>query len=523
MQNVSTRRRDRINSDEEERLRLGYELRTGVRFADPPGPPLVRTAEHAQRRRADRARSPTATPPRSGGSTSGAGGASKRNRLGFVLDIERGYWGKDDDEQTDDDDVHDDGTPRTERVIPFVEDGRNCLLLEPTRQLDRPTMASLQAALKHAIQAGSSSRTTSSPPSRCPTRDDRRTLLFYESAEGGAGVLRRLVDEPDALAAVAATALELCHFDPDTGDDDPDATAPASTCEAACYDCLMSYRTSPTTSCSTGSARTCRCSRTGATPRRDRRARRPTPEPSTSSDSRPVGRLATSNDDWLDVPRRRRLPPADAGQVLDRGRRHAARLPLRRRQSAGSTSTARRTTTPTASSATPTSPAGCDDLGWTVIRFGHDDDWAADRSTPTSGCSGRARVSFAVGRSSAPAGREWVVLPGHRRRPRRGPPARRHRRRGHRHPHRPRDRSSRRTFDLPDPDPARRLPLGPPAARRAAPRLPLERRARSARSAHSPSSRGRTSSCRCSWRSSSTRCACSSPTTSASARRSRRR
>ena len=34
MQNVVTRRRDRINSDEEERVRMGYDLRTGVRFAE---------------------------------------------------------------------------------------------------------------------------------------------------------------------------------------------------------------------------------------------------------------------------------------------------------------------------------------------------------------------------------------------------------------------------------------------------------------------------------------------------------
>jgi hypothetical protein len=43
-QNVVTRRRERINCDEEERLRLGYEVKTGVRFAERDGRPLFRTA-----------------------------------------------------------------------------------------------------------------------------------------------------------------------------------------------------------------------------------------------------------------------------------------------------------------------------------------------------------------------------------------------------------------------------------------------------------------------------------------------
>src|SRR5206468_9868778 len=37
LQNVSTRRRDRINSDEEVRVRQGFELRTGIRFAERDG------------------------------------------------------------------------------------------------------------------------------------------------------------------------------------------------------------------------------------------------------------------------------------------------------------------------------------------------------------------------------------------------------------------------------------------------------------------------------------------------------
>ena len=48
---------------------------------------------------------------------------------------------------------------------------------------------------------------------------ERRLILLYEAAEGGAGVLRRLLDDPDAMRDVAQEALRLCHFDPETGDD----------------------------------------------------------------------------------------------------------------------------------------------------------------------------------------------------------------------------------------------------------------------------------------------------------------
>ena len=64
-----------------------------------------------------------------------------------------------------------------------------------------------------------------------------------ESAEGGAGVLRRLVDDPGALPKAARTALQIMHFDPDTGADvsadEPDAGR--ERCVRACYDCLLSY------------------------------------------------------------------------------------------------------------------------------------------------------------------------------------------------------------------------------------------------------------------------------------------
>ena len=70
---------------------------------------------------------------------------------------------------------------------------------------------------------------------------NRQLILLYESAEGGAGVLRQLVDDPPAFSRVAREALQLCHFDPDTGADRRRAPSSREDCEAACYDCLMSY------------------------------------------------------------------------------------------------------------------------------------------------------------------------------------------------------------------------------------------------------------------------------------------
>lgn len=65
-----------------------------------------------------------------------------------------------------------------------------------------------------------------------------RRILFWEEAEGGMGVFRRLMDEAGAMGDVARAALEACHFDPATGED---RKAGEDGCSRACYDCLLSY------------------------------------------------------------------------------------------------------------------------------------------------------------------------------------------------------------------------------------------------------------------------------------------
>jgi ATP-dependent helicase YprA (DUF1998 family) len=242
LQNVATRRKDKINCDEEERLRLGYEIRTGVRFAE-------RGASTRTTARLLEGGEPIATLTYGRAATIwrinlGWRQRSSRTQYGFVLDVERGYWQKGEQEgkEADPDDPM---SPKVQRVIPFVEDRRNCLLLEPTETLEPDQLLSLEAALKNAIQVAFQLEESELATELLPDSNQPRVILFYESAEGGAGVLRRLLDDPGAFALVARQALDVCHFDPQTGEDRRRAERATEDCEAACYDCLMSYTNQP--------------------------------------------------------------------------------------------------------------------------------------------------------------------------------------------------------------------------------------------------------------------------------------
>ena len=238
LQNVSTKRRDRISSDEEERQRQGFEVRTGIRFAEHDGRRAHQTAriERAGQElgRLDYGSAATITRINVGWSR-----RANPEQLGFVLDTERGYWQS--NEQATVDDADDPMSPSTRRVVPFVEDSRNCLLLELSEPVSREAMASLQAALKRAIQAVFQLEESELAAEPLPSADARRSILFFEAAEGGAGVVRRLLEDPEALSRVAREALSICHFDSETGKDLEHAPGAREACEAACYDCLLSY------------------------------------------------------------------------------------------------------------------------------------------------------------------------------------------------------------------------------------------------------------------------------------------
>ena len=99
LQNVATKRKDKINCDEEERLRLGYEIRTAVRFAERGGKLVQTTAQLLEggEQLASLTYGRAATLWRI---NMGWRRRANRTQYGFLLDEERGFWKTNDQDPT---------------------------------------------------------------------------------------------------------------------------------------------------------------------------------------------------------------------------------------------------------------------------------------------------------------------------------------------------------------------------------------------------------------------------------------
>ena len=200
LQNVSLKLAQRITCDEEERQRFGYHLVTAYRFPEVNGRLDRKDAEVF----CDDKRVLTL----SYGDATGLyrvnlGWAHQDERApkGFNLDVERGYWSRNQADAADQDDAATEG--RVMRVVPFVRDTKNALVMrfEPARS--GPETASLQAAFKQAIQQRFQLEPRELACEPMPSRRDRLEIFFHEVSEGGAGVLRRLVEDPKVLPSLA--------------------------------------------------------------------------------------------------------------------------------------------------------------------------------------------------------------------------------------------------------------------------------------------------------------------------------
>jgi ATP-dependent helicase YprA (DUF1998 family) len=240
---VKTRRRDRISSDEEERRRSGFEIQTSYSYYSRDGriSRVKAVARMGERPVLDLAYGDSATLR-----MTNLGRRNRRTADGFIIDAATGEWGGDpgsgDTPSAGSDGLQDAGEiKRGQRVIPYVEDRRNILVIRHPVTLSQEAAISFATALERGIEAAFQLEDTELTSQLVPDREGRGRTLFVESAEGGAGVLRRLVDDKTALAQAAATALDICHYDPGTGADRSWEIDPGEPCVMACYECLLSY------------------------------------------------------------------------------------------------------------------------------------------------------------------------------------------------------------------------------------------------------------------------------------------
>lgn len=243
VENVSTRQVERITANDEERRRQGFELQTIYEWSKREGRIDIRRgiALCGDEVIADLTYGATATITRI---NKGLKRRRNRTQFGFQIDPLSGYWAKNPDE---DDSTPDPMAKPRQWIVPSVEDRKNALFIRPSipeKELNPKTVATIQYGLLRGIEEVFQLEEGEILAEPMPSSDARSGFLLYEAAEGGAGVLTRLVSNAESLAAVAREALKIMHFDlsdkmPTTTDELLDVGK--NICVAGCYKCLLSY------------------------------------------------------------------------------------------------------------------------------------------------------------------------------------------------------------------------------------------------------------------------------------------
>jgi len=241
IENVSTKPAERITANDEERQRQGFEIQTTFEWASRDGVLDVRdgAARQGDDEVARLAYGQSATITRL---NKGLRRRRDKTKHGFMIDPVSGYWAKNEDE--DPNDPPDPTSSPRQVIVPAVHDRKNALLFRPVvENREDATLPTIQHALLRGIEAVFQLEQGELLAEPMPVAAARTGFLFYEATEGGAGVLTRLVTEPERLAEVARKALAILHFDVETLPETGSALVDLSdtSCVAACYRCVMSY------------------------------------------------------------------------------------------------------------------------------------------------------------------------------------------------------------------------------------------------------------------------------------------
>lgn len=221
MPNVVLRRRERITCNEEERVRQGYLVEMAYCFPESDGTQEIVKARAGELLELQYLPSATIFNINRG---------LRANPKGFLVNLDTG-------ELASEESITKSKTCEFSRVNLYVEDTQNLLRIQirdPNLKADEvfetTLMYTLERGIEYAFQLEDSELEVQALGS-----GRGKTIVFYEVMEGGAGVLKRLVEESDALSFVSEEALKLLHFDPQTG---KDLTKDG---HRACYECLVSF------------------------------------------------------------------------------------------------------------------------------------------------------------------------------------------------------------------------------------------------------------------------------------------
>lgn len=249
IETVGTQPAEHITANDEDRQRQGFEIVTSFQWPRRRDRPAVTRAiiNSGGNAVADIAYAPAATIQRLNL------GLRRRRQpdanQGFQIEPSTGRWlGEDAAAEAEEKAAQDPARGRPQRIVPMVEDRKNALLFRPSPGfVSDITAAVVHYALLRGIENEFQLEEGELLAEAMPDRRDRRALLFYEATEGGAGVLGRLLRQPDAVATVAKRALSLMHFVSSGNFYTPSNLEDHGTdrCKTGCYRCLLSYYNQP--------------------------------------------------------------------------------------------------------------------------------------------------------------------------------------------------------------------------------------------------------------------------------------
>lgn len=244
IETVETRQRKRITVMDEERKRKGYDLQTfysttqrldkskNIMSADGEVLATLRYIPSATIYKVNK----------------GMANRADKDINGFFVDPQTGWWVKtpNDGDDESDEKEEEDIKIKPQRIVPYVEDVKNILILSPvlSEKATEKTMSTLQAAFLRGIERVFQVESSEIAVEPLPDAGNKKALLFYEATEGGAGVLTRIANEENSLRNVSIKALEVMHY---SFNKEKKVLAPEDLkdtdkeCVDGCYHCLLSY------------------------------------------------------------------------------------------------------------------------------------------------------------------------------------------------------------------------------------------------------------------------------------------